>query len=1261
MKVKYFLFFFVFFTLCFTACDSFSKDSGELAKELDELIVWNNAKDLDVTVLVESREQGQIVYEAEKKKQGYAFQLKFLMEKNYPGSFDHWAAFEEYTPGRTDNEITDFNIIEFKDIADSSYKVVDVIVKDSSKKYTIVPLCSENPIVKTQVEQKYKGQVSITGPSNVELGVPYDVKLETNALYGFNDWEFYTKNQEDQKQPVSVYKSDNIAVTPEEQESEAYKTADAAIFRVIKTVEQGYTTVSMKFVLLKDKRTDFYIEGKLYELPTISVSNENLSSVKIGTAQSKVSSVTLKVNPEKLSGNEIFYDFEAKPASGLGIAETGAFQITDSSSNIISPVLITDKFFTDEIRASDEFKNAKLVITEQNMDGDGILSGKILLRDCLDVNIGIKTYALPKIWVSNSVEGVITEPSGGQNLRVNQSFELIATEKPGYELMGFDVMDSEGTKVTDVRNKSANDPKIKIYASSIEIEEVDKAKQKYKVTLLKEGADYSIVPNVVPRQSFLSYTPADGKLAQTDSIVITFSQDFNQTAITNTGNKIQIRVYNSSNVTLKSSTYFSGPEYNGCDVKFQNIKKLEAGYTVDVELQKGIEAANGSHTNTERKISFKVTSVSDNTPPEIKNPVLYYHLVPSVQSYKRTDKCGSIEPEEFSVDKINVSDTSNTDSSHIKNVNIYKESYAGMNTVNNTVISGLEDNHFVVSFSADDTATGGSNIKSISLTEKVVYFPENMVIPKTISSIKNSNYQKVPAGGYYVDNLISSKYFSGTNDNIQKFISCSYDIPFTADKKVDVSYPFSSKLSVGGIHEFTLTVKDSTCSTTTVKKFYVNFSGEKKVVNTRNTGSFGTHTFDWYSYLGVVPYKTEKKTGVIHYQVYPDKFQIQNRYVHTVSNSSNEFIYMGFSFENFYELYKDQSRPHIMVVENASDNFEFVNKNSTFIGTSLLSSYINMVGNDKRYEASVFYYRNEQYPDFPEDGYAEGYNKNDIYYKYSPDFYCKYVPKFMNENDLFNYNVYEIDSYGTPSLLKENIPIKSKKYCIGDIVFWNKNVNSIFVKSYQELETLDTVAVPFAVIAYVDDDFIYGVPFENPDSNCCWAVAENNPKYNIYIDEMAQVDSTDCRGIQDKLIEEIGVANLSKFPALNYVSKFGAEKIGFNPKSTNEKIKKLSSEWLLPTANVIRKIREQKSPIDKSFQVFDKTFWKLGTSFWLSTYGIRSTTSASDDSDRTKMAYFDNGWGGERFVSRSDAIDTTNYMSAPIYVYPIFDFTSILE
>lgn len=157
MKKVFGLFFIYFSLFLYVSCGNFLSNNDDFVKKLREETAYMNAPDVDTVVFVESASQGRLITNPDIKKKGYPFELSFFVEKDFPGKFDCWVVYEDYTYGKENKEINDASIILLEPVEDPTYEKVTVTVFDEKKKLTIVPHCIMNPSVQVQVEQKYQG------------------------------------------------------------------------------------------------------------------------------------------------------------------------------------------------------------------------------------------------------------------------------------------------------------------------------------------------------------------------------------------------------------------------------------------------------------------------------------------------------------------------------------------------------------------------------------------------------------------------------------------------------------------------------------------------------------------------------------------------------------------------------------------------------------------------------------------------------------------------------------------------------------------------------------------------------------------------------------------------------------------------------------------------------------------------------------------------------------------------------------------------
>lgn len=1236
MKKVFGLFFIYFSLFLYVSCGNFLSNNDDFVKKLREETAYMNAPDVDTVVFVESASQGRLITNPDIKKKGYPFELSFFVEKDFPGKFDRWVVYEDYTYGKENKEINDASIILLEPVEDPTYEKVTVTVFDEKKKLTIVPHCIMNPSVQVQVEQKYQGQASVSGPSYVELGKPYDVTLKTTSVLGFSKWESYIlKNNV--KQPVSCYISENIELTDEEKESEIYDYVDLVLYDAKPLVTEEGTTISMKMILKNELESKLYIDGVLFSYPSLIVRKDKIAYTKLGKQDSKVQELSTLVDPYNLSGNLSLTNLSVIPTDGYDFVDSAnPFIVKNLDEEEIIKVFYTDKVLS-EVMDQKEFEEAAVVFTECFVDTNGEFSSKVLIKEADSYVLYADVYKIPKFSLTGNSEEIGFRSGSELSAKIGDSQVVYLDLKNGIQCKGFEVLNTAGGVVSDYRDLVSVVPNFESGYC--------------KITVLSPEFDgYSINFITGERPYITKVTPESSEIAQAESIEISFSKTLDLKSKTEILKKIHVYIDSKED---SSARYFKKVLSSNI-LKLENVERLSEGNRITIKFDDGIASADGFVSRNIRNVSFKVNAVKDNIPPVVTDAVLYAHDLPNVNFGSKVIACNKVLPGSFDLEKLDTTDLYNRDQTHIKTVNLNKASYENCNEVEGVSIEGLKDNHFVLSFTVDDSSSGNSNIKSITLEERVVYLPENMVVPKRIVSGTGYDYERISGDGISLfdenGQFQASKYFTGNSESLKDYFTKKIEIPLTVtDSAVDVNYPFSTFLEIGGVHEYTVTVYDENCNIPSVQTFYVNFGPMLSFVSS----SFDlTEVEDGFVFSHYDSGKIEEKT-VKNLYLPKDSYKIR-------SSSLDSMIYYNgaitlyFSYNDLVnKINSGAQKTYLMVTESKTGDYSFIDENTVFDGTQLSNTLGMICKSDKNSLSTVYCYTNEIDARIPEDYCVFS---NSIYYAYNRDdgfFGYKYKPYFIHMNGSFDFDFYDIDIYGTPYHLSTGYEVKDyyvSKYSIGDVVFWNKNSNSFFIKHFYELENLDTSGIPFAVIAYFDDNQIYGVPLNKPeapaDIRLNWALDSTKSSYYICTEGMKNGDSFNAKGIFNEIKDACtvnGIVDFSNLPLAEYVYEFGTS-LGFDAKSANSKVKALATEWCIPTYMMMNSIREIIGTLDTTFSHFGKAFSALyetdySPDYWVCNYGNRNDewvkNEESLDSVHEKMPAYWFPWGDASLSKRT--------------------------
>ena len=128
----------------FASCENFLK-GGQIAKDIEEAIAYNNAK--EITVLIQSEEGTGSTVPAgnHKAKQGYDFEVSFT--ENPAWCFTKWIA---VTNDNSRSAVSDGVFFE-----DASSPKTNVIIKNDSVSIRLIPLCEERIAVSGEPSPRY--------------------------------------------------------------------------------------------------------------------------------------------------------------------------------------------------------------------------------------------------------------------------------------------------------------------------------------------------------------------------------------------------------------------------------------------------------------------------------------------------------------------------------------------------------------------------------------------------------------------------------------------------------------------------------------------------------------------------------------------------------------------------------------------------------------------------------------------------------------------------------------------------------------------------------------------------------------------------------------------------------------------------------------------------------------------------------------------------------------------------------------------------
>lgn len=417
-------------------------------------------------------------------------------------------------------------------------------------------------------------------------------------------------------------------------------------------------------------------------------------------------------------------------------------------------------------------------------------------------------------------------------------------------------------------------------------------------------------------------------------------------------------------------------------------------------------------------------------------------------------------------------------------------------------------------------ATDNNIVEKYEIIERVKYLPEDMVVPSLNAPNPDyqndvSDYTVIQSGGVILfDENDNWTGLLSNESNFKKTLT-GYFSDNTSTVEQNINY--TTLIPIGGVHEFSIVVVDSSGNRSAVQKFYIKFKPSPLVLE-KQDGRTMKLNFGWNS-----------DSYQVNLDITSENESTNSSYYEILKQCARKSYY-NLRESGYFILEKWNLTPRLMNVRDAVSLITYGN----VAGGAWMSAYatLSLKGNNS----------------------IKGQN--------------------------VTYSFAMVDKYGIPydpvTSTSSIIPYAgySKSNCnfygvsIGDIVLYNPLTDYLYTMEVEDILRYDGNSKPLAAIISTKGGNIIGMGLEYADmleKNLTWSSTSAYFYNKTFNYTGSEKEAWNYLVSQEKTAGRSSYSTpQTHYPAFNYCKTYGSEVLKFNSSSKRQNEKALASGWFLP-------------------------------------------------------------------------------------------------